>query len=594
MASIGNRARGRALRPRRCSRREIEDHPENQTRFVLVGHGIPAPTGHDKTSIVCFQRQDRPGSLLAILQEFAARAINLTKLESRPTKREPRRLLLLHRLRGPHRRRAGRRLPAQPRGEAGRGEVPRLVPGRRATDGARPRGAAVARRGATRRAGSTSCARRSARRRARVIDLRRLRDEPEYRARDRAQAGARRPARRGARGRRARAATLLTRGRGAARRARTRRRRRSARPPPDERPAKIAAAGALKEELAALESRARRARAPRSARSRSQVPEPRRRVGARRRRGRRRRRCAIVGDARPTRRRSTTPRSARRSGFVDTEHGARGERLALRVPHARGGAARARARAVGDGARSSREGFTPVVPPVLVREHDDGGGRVLPDRPRAGVRGRRRRAVPRRHERGPARRRCTAARSLAADDAARRATPAFSTCFRREAGTYGKDTRGIFRVHQFDKVEMFSLRAIPTRRGTSTSASSRSRSRSSAGSGCPYRVVNIAAGDLGAAGGEEVRHRGVAAVGGPLPRAHVVLELPRLLGPPARARGCGATTAPGSCTRSTAPRARSAARSCSCSSTTRTPTARFAVPDVLRPYTGFDRVEPRS
>lgn len=66
---------------------EIEDHPENQTRFVLVGRGVPAPTGHDKTSIVCFQRQDRPGSLLGILQEFAARAINLTKLESRPTKR---------------------------------------------------------------------------------------------------------------------------------------------------------------------------------------------------------------------------------------------------------------------------------------------------------------------------------------------------------------------------------------------------------------------------------------------------------------------------------------------------------------------------
>ena len=67
---------------------DIEDHPENQTRFVLVGYGVPAPTGHDKTSIVCFQRQDRPGSLLAILQEFAARAINITKLESRPTKRD--------------------------------------------------------------------------------------------------------------------------------------------------------------------------------------------------------------------------------------------------------------------------------------------------------------------------------------------------------------------------------------------------------------------------------------------------------------------------------------------------------------------------
>ena len=65
---------------------EIEDHP-SETRFVVVGHGIPGRTGHDKTSVVCFQREDRPGSLLAILQEFAARAINLTKLESRPAKR---------------------------------------------------------------------------------------------------------------------------------------------------------------------------------------------------------------------------------------------------------------------------------------------------------------------------------------------------------------------------------------------------------------------------------------------------------------------------------------------------------------------------
>lgn len=66
---------------------DVEDHPDNQTRFVAVtSDGIPAPTGHDKTSIVVFQRTDRPGSLLKILQEFAARAINLTKLESRPTK----------------------------------------------------------------------------------------------------------------------------------------------------------------------------------------------------------------------------------------------------------------------------------------------------------------------------------------------------------------------------------------------------------------------------------------------------------------------------------------------------------------------------
>ncbi|MDQ3944905.1 MAG: prephenate dehydratase [Actinomycetota bacterium] len=66
---------------------DVEDHPENQTRFVVLGRGIPPRTGHDKTSVVVFQSQDRPGSLLAILQEFAARAVNLTKLESRPTKR---------------------------------------------------------------------------------------------------------------------------------------------------------------------------------------------------------------------------------------------------------------------------------------------------------------------------------------------------------------------------------------------------------------------------------------------------------------------------------------------------------------------------
>jgi prephenate dehydratase len=66
---------------------DVEDHPENQTRFVLVAPTrVPAATGHDKTSIVCFQRSDHPGSLHGILGQFSARNINLTKLESRPTK----------------------------------------------------------------------------------------------------------------------------------------------------------------------------------------------------------------------------------------------------------------------------------------------------------------------------------------------------------------------------------------------------------------------------------------------------------------------------------------------------------------------------
>lgn len=66
----------------------IEDHPENSTRFVLVRRdGVPPPTGHDKTSIVLFQQADRPGNLHLIAAQFAAREINLTKFESRPTKK---------------------------------------------------------------------------------------------------------------------------------------------------------------------------------------------------------------------------------------------------------------------------------------------------------------------------------------------------------------------------------------------------------------------------------------------------------------------------------------------------------------------------
>jgi prephenate dehydratase len=86
---------GAAIAPRLAAERyglavvaeDVEDHPENQTRFVLVARSrVPRPTGHDKTSIVCFQRADHPGSLHGILGQFAARNINLTKLESRPTK----------------------------------------------------------------------------------------------------------------------------------------------------------------------------------------------------------------------------------------------------------------------------------------------------------------------------------------------------------------------------------------------------------------------------------------------------------------------------------------------------------------------------
>ncbi len=64
----------------------IEDHKGNQTRFVVIGREEPTPSGHDKTSLALFIHKDQPGALLQILQEFAYRYINLTKIQSRPTK----------------------------------------------------------------------------------------------------------------------------------------------------------------------------------------------------------------------------------------------------------------------------------------------------------------------------------------------------------------------------------------------------------------------------------------------------------------------------------------------------------------------------
>ncbi len=72
----------------------------------------------------------------------------------------------------------------------------------------------------------------------------------------------------------------------------------------------------------------------------------------------------------------------------------------------------------------------------------------------------------------------------------------YSTCFRREAGTYGKDTRGIFRVHQFDKVEMFSF-VEPEASPAEHDFLLEREEELVRGLGLPYRVVNVAAGDLG-------------------------------------------------------------------------------------------------
>ena len=71
-----------------------------------------------------------------------------------------------------------------------------------------------------------------------------------------------------------------------------------------------------------------------------------------------------------------------------------------------------------------------------------------------------------------------------------------SPCFRREAGSYGKDTRGIIRVHQFDKVEMFSFVA-PEDAAAEHERLLAEEEQMLTALELPYRVIDVAAGDLG-------------------------------------------------------------------------------------------------
>jgi seryl-tRNA synthetase len=141
------------------------------------------------------------------------------------------------------------------------------------------------------------------------------------------------------------------------------------------------------------------------------------------------------------------------------------------------------------------EGFVPVVPPVLVREEPLFWTGFLPT-DRAQIYeianddlfliGTSEVSLAALH-----------AEELFAEADLPRRYAGFSTCFRREAGAGGRDTRGIFRVHQFDKVEMFSF----VRPEDSAAEHERILSieeRILQELGIPYRVVNIPAGDLGA------------------------------------------------------------------------------------------------
>ena len=66
--------------------RGIQDRRNNVTRFLVVGPADAEPTGDDKTSLAFTTYHDRPGTLVAVLQEFAVRGINLTRIESRPSR----------------------------------------------------------------------------------------------------------------------------------------------------------------------------------------------------------------------------------------------------------------------------------------------------------------------------------------------------------------------------------------------------------------------------------------------------------------------------------------------------------------------------
>jgi seryl-tRNA synthetase len=188
------------------------------------------------------------------------------------------------------------------------------------------------------------------------------------------------------------------------------------------------------------------------------------------------------------------PRDHLEFGEIDMERGAKvsGARFAYRL-----GAAALTELALYRFAldRLTAKGFTPVLPPVLVLEKAMYGTGFLPTDE----------VNIYRIERDDLYLTGTSEVSLAAmhmdEKLAAGDLPlhyaGYSTCFRREAGAAGKDTRGMFRVHQFDKVEMFVF-CLPEKSAEEHERLLAIEEELVGELGIPYRVVNVAAGDLGA------------------------------------------------------------------------------------------------
>ena len=323
-----------------------------------------------------------------------------------------------------------------------------------------------------------------------MIDLKRLREEPAYRAgieRKRVRAGLIDEVLAAEEGRRALLQTVEE----------LRARQNAAskeigKAAPDERPAKIAAAGALKEELAAREPELAAAEAAARALALAlpnpadaSVPDGGEDEGDV---------VRTVGETGPAPALDHAA-FAERMGFVDSERGAEvgGSRFAYVMREA---VLLELALVQWVFGQLVAEGFVPVVPPVLVREHVMEEAGFFPtdrnqvyDLPEDELFLVGTSEVPL----------SALHRGDLLDPTALPARYAgFSTNFRREAGTYGKDTRGIFRVHQFDKVEMFAFVA-PDESDAEHERILAIEERIIGGLGLPYRVVDIAAGDLGAA-----------------------------------------------------------------------------------------------